>query len=108
MFNRSKKCPIYDKHGPLFVDNINRLVSCSLVIRYGINNIHTWEASIGFAILGRQYHGRDIPKEYYRVKVLIVIQGYEDDMLDIPSPRGLRNLDRLSKISSFSLDGTSN
>jgi hypothetical protein len=90
------------------VDDIIRHVACILVIRYGINNLRTKKVVIGLAILGRKFHGNDIPKDYCRVEVTIVIQGSEDDMLDIPGPEGIGHMDRLSRISSFSLDGISN
>jgi hypothetical protein len=61
------------------VDDIVTCTPCSLVIRYGINNYRTREAAIGKAILGGpKYHGADIPKDYYRVEVSTVVQGYED------------------------------
>jgi hypothetical protein len=74
------------------VDDIDRPTPCSLVIRYGLNNIRTREVATGFVIPGRQYHGRDILDDYYRVEVSKVIQGYEDDMLDIPGPKGIEKL----------------
>jgi hypothetical protein len=74
------------------VDDIDRLVACSLVIRYDINNHRTREVVIGLAIPGCKYHERDIPEDYCKVEVLTVIQGYEDDMLDIPGPEGIEKL----------------
>jgi hypothetical protein len=50
------------------VDDIDRPAPCSLVIRYGLNNICTREVATGFAILGRQYHGHDILEDYCRVE----------------------------------------
>ena len=45
------------------VDEIDSPVSCSLVIRYGFNNNCTREVAIGLAILGHQFHGREIPED---------------------------------------------
>jgi hypothetical protein len=86
------------------VDNIDRPVACSLVIRYGINNHRTKKVAVGLAIPGRKYHESEIPEDYCKVEVSTVILEYEDDMLDIPVPRALRNSDRLSRTSSFGLD----
>jgi hypothetical protein len=74
------------------VDDIDRLVACSLVIRYGINNHRTREVAIGLVILGRKYHRSNIPEDYYKVEVSTVIQGYEDDMVDILGPEGIEKL----------------
>lgn len=74
------------------IDDIDRPAPCTLVIRYGMNNIHTREVATGFAILGRQYHGRDIPEDYCRVEVSTVVQVYEDDMLEILGPEGIEKL----------------
>jgi hypothetical protein len=90
------------------VDDIDRPVACSLVIRYGINNHRTREVAVGLVIPGRKYHESDILEDYYKVEVSMVVQGYEDDMLNIPVPRALRNSDMLSQTSSFGLDETSN
>jgi hypothetical protein len=90
------------------VDDIDRPVACSLVIRYGINNHRTREVAVGLVIPGRKYHESDILEDYYKVEVSMVVQGYEDDMLNIPVPRALRNSDMLSRTSSFGLDETSN
>jgi hypothetical protein len=70
------------------VDDIDRLVACSLVIRYDINNHRTRKV----AIPGHKYHESDIPEDYCKVEVSTVIQGYEDDMLDIPGPEGIEKL----------------
>jgi hypothetical protein len=79
------------------VDDIDRPVACSLVIRYGINNHRTREVVVGPAILGCKYHESDIPKDYCKVEVSMVIQGYEDDMLDIPGPEGIEKLRQVIK-----------
>jgi hypothetical protein len=42
--------------------------------------------------LGRQYHGRDIPEEYCKVEVSTVVQGYEDNMLEIADLEGIEKL----------------
>ena len=69
------------------VDNIVTSTPCSLVIIYGINNHHTREVATGKAIPGGpKYHGAHIPKDYCRVEVSTVVQGYEDEILDIPGP----------------------
>jgi hypothetical protein len=72
-------------------------VACILVIRYGINNQRTKKVATGLAILGRKFHGNDIPEEYCRVEVMTVVQGYEDDMLDIPGPEGIETLGQAIK-----------
>jgi hypothetical protein len=72
-------------------------VACTLVIRYGINNQRTKKVATGLAILGRKFHGNDIPEEYCRVEVTTVVQGYEDDMLDIPGPEGIETLGQAIK-----------
>jgi hypothetical protein len=72
-------------------------VACSLVIRYGINNHHTRKVAIGLAIPGCKYYGSDIPEDYYKVEVSTVVQGYEDDMLDIPGPEGIEKLGQAIK-----------
>jgi hypothetical protein len=74
------------------VDDIDRPVACSLVIRYGINNHRTRKVAVGLAILRCKYHESDIPEDYYKVEVSTVVQGYEDDMLDIPGPEGIEKL----------------
>jgi hypothetical protein len=71
------------------VDNIDRPVACSLVIRYDINNHRTRKVAVGLAIPGRKYQESDIPEDYCKVEVSTVGQGYEDDMLDIPGPEGI-------------------
>jgi hypothetical protein len=73
------------------VDDITRHVPCTLVIRYGINNQRTKKVATGLVIPGHKFHGNDIPEEYCRVEVMTVVQGYEDDMLDIPRPEGMSN-----------------
>jgi hypothetical protein len=72
-------------------------VACSLVIRYGINNHRTREVAVGLAIPGCKYHESDIPEDYCKVEVSTVIQGYEDDMLDIPGPEGIEKLEQAIK-----------
>jgi hypothetical protein len=67
--------PVYD---------ITRPMACTLVGRYGINNHRTKKVATCLAILGRKFHGSDIPGDYCRVEVMMVVQGSEDDMLDIP------------------------
>ena len=75
------------------VDDIVTSTPCSLVIRYGINNHRTREVATGKAIPGGpKYHGADIPKDYCRVEVSTVIQGYEDEILDIPGPEDIVKL----------------
>jgi hypothetical protein len=74
------------------VDDIDRPMACSLVIRYGINNHHTREVVVGLAILGCKSHESDILEDYCKVEVSTVVQGYEDDMLDIPGPEGMKKL----------------
>jgi hypothetical protein len=74
------------------VDDITRPVTCTLVIRYGINNNRTKKVGTCIAIPGRKFHGSDIPDDYCRVEVTTVIQGYEDDMLDIHGPEGIETL----------------
>jgi hypothetical protein len=71
------------------VDDIDRSVACSLVIRYDINNHRTREVAVGLAIPGHKYYESDIPEDYCKVEVSTVIQGYEDDMLNIPGPKGI-------------------
>jgi hypothetical protein len=74
------------------VDNLTRPVTCILVIRYGINNNRTKKLGTGIAIPGREFHGIDILDDYCRVEVTTVVQGSEDDMLDIPGPEGIETL----------------
>jgi hypothetical protein len=42
------------------VDDITRPVTCTLVIRYDINNDRTKKVGTGVAIPGRKFHGSDI------------------------------------------------
>ena len=51
----------------------------------------------GKAIPGRIYHGDDIPEDYCRVEVSTVVQGYEDEVLDIPGPEGIEKLGQAIK-----------
>jgi hypothetical protein len=74
------------------VHDITRPVMCTLVIRYGINNNHIKKVGTGVAILGRKFHGSDIPDHYCRVEVTTIVQGSEDDMLDIPGPKRIETL----------------
>ena len=67
VFHKNKATNLMVKDTKPLVDDINRPVLCSLVIRYGINNIRTREVATDFVILGCQYHGRDIPEVYCRV-----------------------------------------
>jgi hypothetical protein len=71
------------------VDYITRPVTCTLVIRYGINNNRTKKVGTCIAIPGRKFHGSDIPDDYCRVEVMMVVQGSEGNMLDIPGPEGI-------------------
>ena len=64
-------------------------MACALVIRYGINNKRTKIVATGLAIPGRKYHGNDIPDDYCKVEVTTVVQGSEDDMLDIPGTESI-------------------
>jgi hypothetical protein len=50
------------------------------------------EVAISPVILGHPDHGHDIPKDYYKVEVWTVVQGYEDDMLEIPGLDGIEKL----------------
>jgi hypothetical protein len=79
------------------VDDITRPVTCTLVIRYGINNNRTKKVGTCITILGRKFHGSDIPDDYCRVEVTMVVQGFEDDMLDIPGPEGIETLGQAIK-----------
>jgi hypothetical protein len=79
------------------VDDITRLVTCALVIRYGINNNRTKKVGTSIAILGRKFHGSDIPDDCWRVEVTMVAQGSEDDMLDIPGPKEIKTLGQAIK-----------
>jgi len=72
------------------VDDIVTSTPCSLVIRYGINNHRTREVAMGKAIpRGPKYHGADIPKDYCKVEVSTVVQGYEDEIKTSLVPRTL-------------------
>jgi hypothetical protein len=79
------------------VDDITRPVTCTLVIRYDINNNHTKKVETGIVIPGRKFYGSDIPDDYCRVEVMTVFQGSEDDMLDIPGPKGIETLGQAIK-----------
>jgi hypothetical protein len=57
------------------VDDITRPVMCTLVIRYGINNNRTKNVGTCIAIPGCKFHGSDIPDDYCRVEVMMVVQG---------------------------------
>ena len=75
------------------IDDIVTSTPCSLVIRYGINNHRTREVSTGKAIPGGpKYHGADIPKDYCIVEVSTMVQGYEDEILEIPGPEEIVKL----------------
>ena len=76
------------------VHEIESHIPCSLIISYGLNNNHTREVAIGLAIPRCQFHGSDIPQDYCRVEV---VQGYEDDMLDNPSLKGIEKLGQAIK-----------
>jgi len=57
------------------------------VIRYVNNNHRKREVATGKAILGGpKYYGADIPKDYCRVEVSTMVEGYEDKILDILGP----------------------
>jgi hypothetical protein len=71
------------------VDDITRLVACTLVIRYVINNNRMKKVATGLAIPGRKFHGSDIPEEYCRVEVTTVVHGSEDNMLNILGNEGI-------------------
>jgi hypothetical protein len=79
------------------VDDITRLVTCTLVIRYGINNNRMKKVGTDIVIPGSKFHGSDIPDDYCRVEVTLVVQGSEDDMLDIPGPEGIETLGQAIK-----------
>jgi hypothetical protein len=79
------------------VDDITSPVSCTLVIRYGINNNHTKKVGTCVAILGCKFHGSDIPDDYCSVEVTTVVQGSEDDILDIPGLEGIKTLGQAIK-----------
>jgi hypothetical protein len=79
------------------IDDITRPVTCTLVIRYGINNNRTKKVGTGIAIPGRKFHESDIPDDYCRVEVTMVVQGSEDDMLDILGPEGIETLGQAIK-----------
>jgi hypothetical protein len=82
---------------PYPVDDITRPVTCTLVIRYGINNNRMKKVGIGIAIPRCKFHGSDIPDDYCKVEVTTVVQGSEDDMLDIPRPEGIKTLGQAIK-----------
>jgi len=46
---------------------------------------------------GALVYGSEILEDYYRVEVLTVVQGYEDDMLDIHGPEGIEKLGQAIK-----------
>jgi hypothetical protein len=75
------------------VDDITRPVMCTLVIRYGINNNRMKKVGTSIVILGHKFHGSDIPDDYCKVEVAMVVQGSEDDMLDITRPEGIETLE---------------
>jgi len=79
------------------VDEIDSLVPCSLVIRYGFNNNHTREVATGLEIPWCQFHGSEISEDYCRVEVLTTVQGYEEDMLDISGLEGIEKLGQAIK-----------
>jgi hypothetical protein len=79
------------------VDDITRRVTCTLVIRYGINNNRMKKVGTCIVIPGCKFHGSNIPDDYCRVEVTMVVQGSEDDMLDIPGPEGIETLGQTIK-----------
>jgi hypothetical protein len=79
------------------VDDITRPVTCTLVIRYDINNNRTKKVGTDIAIPGRKFHGSDIPDDYCRIEVTMVVQGSKDDMLDIHGPKGIEKLGQAIK-----------
>jgi hypothetical protein len=77
-------------------------MTCSLVIRYGLNNQCTSELATGKAIpRGPTYHGANIPEDYCTVAVETVGKEYEDKILDIPGPEGIEKLKQV--INNFIL-----
>jgi hypothetical protein len=72
-------------------------MECTLVIRYGINNHRTKKVGTCLVILGRKFHGSDIPDDYCRVEVTTIVQGSEDDMLDIHGLEGIETLGQAVK-----------
>jgi hypothetical protein len=55
------------------VDDIDKPMACSQVIRYGINNHRTREVAIGLEIPGHKYHESDILEDYCKVEVSMVV-----------------------------------
>jgi hypothetical protein len=49
------------------------------------------------AIPGRNFHESDIPDDYCRVEVTTIVQGSDDDMLDIPGSEGIETLGQAIK-----------
>jgi hypothetical protein len=94
--------------GSYLVDDITRPMACTLVIRYGINNHRTKKVGTSIEIPGRKFHGSNILDDYCRVEVKTVVQGSEDNMLDIIGHEGIETLGQAIKISSFGLEGMSN
>jgi hypothetical protein len=74
------------------VDDITRPMTCTLVIRYDINNHRTNKVATCLVIPRRKFYGSNIPEEYCRVEVTMVVQGSEGDMLDITRPKGIETL----------------
>jgi hypothetical protein len=79
------------------VDDITRHVTCTLVIRYGINNHCTKKVGKCVAIPECKFHGSDIPYDYCRVEVTTIVQGSEDDMLYITGPKGIETFGQAIK-----------
>jgi hypothetical protein len=48
-------------------------------------------------IPGRKFHENDILEDYCRVEVTMVVQGLEDDMLDIHGPKGIKTFGQAIK-----------
>jgi len=74
------------------IDDIVAPTACSLVISYGITNVHMIEVATGLVIPGHDYHRKKIPDEYCKVEVLTDLEGHRDDFLDIPTPDGVEKL----------------
>jgi hypothetical protein len=48
-------------------------MACTVVIRYGINNHRMKKVGTNIAIPGRKFHGSDIPDDYCREEVSMVV-----------------------------------
>jgi hypothetical protein len=63
----------------------------------GINHHRTKKVGTCLAFLERKFHGSDILEDYCRVEVMMVIQGSEDDMIDIIGSEGIETLGQAIK-----------